>query len=68
MLDAHRLGIFQENPLEGVKPPQYDPARAVIPSVAQLREVRTADDDVFRLILQCGFVIYPVGSSAARRR
>ncbi|MFF3129871.1 hypothetical protein ACFVRD_48775 [Streptomyces sp. NPDC057908] len=30
LLDAHRLGIFDENPLEGVKPPQYDPERAVI--------------------------------------
>ncbi|WP_372404711.1 hypothetical protein [Streptomyces luteireticuli] len=33
LLDAHRLGLFDENPLEGVKPPQYDPKRAVIPSV-----------------------------------
>ena len=24
LLDAHRLGIFSDNPLDGVKPPQYD--------------------------------------------
>ncbi|WP_369251148.1 tyrosine-type recombinase/integrase [Streptomyces sp. R41] len=50
LLDAHRLGIFDQNPLEGVKPPQYDPTRAVIPSVTQLREIRAADDDTFLLI------------------
>ncbi|MDX3855237.1 tyrosine-type recombinase/integrase [Streptomyces sp. AK02-01A] len=49
LLDAHRLGLFSENPLEGVKPPQYDPERAVIPSPAQLREIRTAGDDTFLL-------------------
>ncbi|WP_406499690.1 tyrosine-type recombinase/integrase [Streptomyces sp. NBC_00846] len=49
LLDAHRLGIFDENPLEGVKPPQYDPKRAVIPSVAQLQEIRVAGDDTFLL-------------------
>lgn len=36
--------------MEGVKPPQYDPERAVIPSLAQLREIRTAGDDAFLLI------------------
>jgi integrase len=50
LLDAHRLGVFDQNPLEGVKPPQYDPTRAVIPSVTQLREIRAADDDTFLLI------------------
>ncbi len=50
LLAAHRLGIYDENPLEGVKPPQYDPARAVIPSPSQLRDIRTAGDDVFLLI------------------
>ncbi|MEU4213201.1 tyrosine-type recombinase/integrase [Streptomyces sp. NPDC026206] len=49
LLHAHRLGLFHENPLEGVKPPQYDPKRAVIPSVAQLREIRAAGDDTFML-------------------
>ncbi|WP_037648726.1 tyrosine-type recombinase/integrase [Streptomyces flavidovirens] len=49
LLDAHRLGIYDDNPLEGVKPPQYDPKRAVIPSVAQLRQIRTAGDDTFLL-------------------
>ncbi|MFB7555060.1 tyrosine-type recombinase/integrase [Streptomyces brevispora] len=51
LLDAHRLGIFGENPLEGVKPPQYDPERAVIPSVVQLQGIRTAGGDAFRLIV-----------------
>ncbi len=44
-LDAHRLGLSETNPLDGVKPPQYDPARAVIPS-----PIRTAGDDTFLLI------------------
>ena len=51
LLDAHRLGIFEESPVEGVKPPQYYPERAVIPSVAQLQEIRSAGDDTFRLIV-----------------
>ncbi|MFD4949949.1 tyrosine-type recombinase/integrase, partial [Streptomyces sp. NPDC058409] len=47
---AHRLGILAGNPMEGIKPPQYDPRRAVIPSVSQLWDIRTADDDTFLLI------------------
>ncbi|WP_053724845.1 hypothetical protein [Streptomyces sp. WM6378] len=27
LLDAHRLGLYEDSPLEGVKPPQYDPAK-----------------------------------------
>lgn len=27
LLGAHRLGIYADNPLFGVKPPQYGPAR-----------------------------------------
>ncbi|MEU7318391.1 site-specific integrase [Streptomyces sp. NPDC007083] len=50
LLDANRLGIFDENPMEGVVAPQYDPARAVIPSLDQLRAIRTAGDDAFLLI------------------
>ncbi len=50
LLDAHRLGLFEEYPLTGVKPPQYDPKRAVIPSPEQLRQIRTAGDDRFLLI------------------
>ncbi|WP_260606667.1 tyrosine-type recombinase/integrase [Streptomyces sp. WAC08241] len=50
LLDAHRLGLYDDNPLDGVKPPQYDPKRAVIPSPAQLHDIRTAGDDVFRLV------------------
>lgn len=50
LLDAHRLGLYEENPLEGVKPPQYDPKRAVIPSPSQLQEIRTAGTDEFLLI------------------
>ncbi|MFK0286540.1 tyrosine-type recombinase/integrase [Streptomyces sp. NPDC090499] len=51
LLDAQRLGIFPENPVAGVKAPQYDPARAVIPSPEQLRGIRTAGDDAFMLIV-----------------
>ncbi|MEU1145271.1 tyrosine-type recombinase/integrase [Streptomyces sp. NPDC005863] len=50
LLDANRLGLFQENPLRGVKAPQYDPQRAVIPSPDQLRQIRAAGDDHFLLI------------------
>ncbi|GLF95577.1 tyrosine-type recombinase/integrase [Streptomyces yaizuensis] len=50
LLDAHRLGLYEDNPLDGVKPPQYDPARAVIPSLPQLHGIRTAGDDAFRLV------------------
>ncbi|MER8036540.1 tyrosine-type recombinase/integrase [Streptomyces hydrogenans] len=50
LLDAHRLGLYEDSPLEGVKPPQYDPSRAVIPSLDELREIRSAGDDVFRLV------------------
>ncbi|MFC9734187.1 hypothetical protein ACFWGM_19070 [Streptomyces roseolus] len=50
LLDAHRLGLYEDSPLEGVKPPQYDASRAVIPSLAELREIRSAGDDVFRLV------------------
>ncbi|MFJ8547378.1 hypothetical protein ACIRFH_36515 [Streptomyces sp. NPDC093586] len=32
LLDAHRLGLYDDHPLTGVKPPQYDPKRAVIPT------------------------------------
>ncbi len=45
LLDAHRLGLYDDNPLDGVKPPQYDPARAVIPSPGQLGALRAAGDD-----------------------
>ncbi|MFF4728712.1 tyrosine-type recombinase/integrase [Streptomyces mirabilis] len=50
LLDAYRLGIFDDSPLEGVKPPQCSPECAVIPSVSQLREIRTAGSDSFLLI------------------
>ncbi|MFD6915780.1 tyrosine-type recombinase/integrase [Streptomyces virginiae] len=52
LLDAHRLGLFDDNPLLGVKAPQYDPKRAVIPSPAQLQTLREAGDDTFRLIVE----------------
>ncbi|MGW4876462.1 tyrosine-type recombinase/integrase [Streptomyces sp. NPDC004262] len=51
LLDAHRLGLFPDNPVAGVKAPQYDPARAVIPSPEQLRAIRTAGDDAFTLVV-----------------
>ncbi|WP_224275645.1 tyrosine-type recombinase/integrase [Streptomyces sp. LS1784] len=50
LLDAHRLGLFEDSPLDGVKAPQYDPKRAAIPSVTQLQQIRTAGDDAFRLV------------------
>ncbi|MEV5879649.1 site-specific integrase [Streptomyces sp. NPDC052101] len=50
LLDAHRLGLFDESPLAGVKAPLYEPRRAVIPSADQLRKIRAAGDDCFRLI------------------
>ncbi|MEV1023239.1 site-specific integrase [Streptomyces sp. NPDC050264] len=51
LLDAHRLGLYADNPLEGVKAPQYDPERAVIPSLGQLRVHRTAGDDAFTVLV-----------------
>ncbi|RAJ48583.1 site-specific recombinase XerD [Streptomyces sp. PsTaAH-130] len=51
LLDAHRLGVFTDNPVAGVKPPQYDPKRAVIPSPEQLRAIRTAGDHALMLIV-----------------
>lgn len=50
LLDAFRLGLYEENPVEGVKQPQYDPKRAVIPTVALLSELRVAGDDAFTLV------------------
>ncbi|WP_199828720.1 tyrosine-type recombinase/integrase [Streptomyces sp. XY413] len=52
LLDAHRLGLFDDNPLLGVRLPQYDPKRAVIPSPAQLQALRGVGDDVFRLVVE----------------
>ncbi|MFF2751707.1 hypothetical protein ACFVVA_39980 [Kitasatospora sp. NPDC058048] len=34
LLDAHRLGLYDDNPFDGVKPPQYDPKRVVIPPLS----------------------------------
>ncbi|MEU3498318.1 site-specific integrase [Kitasatospora cineracea] len=50
LLDAHRLGLYDENPVQGVIPPQYDPKRAVIPSPEQLAGLRLAGSDEFRVI------------------
>ncbi|MDH6710161.1 integrase [Kitasatospora sp. MAA19] len=50
LLDAHRLGLYDESPLDGVKPPQYDPNRAVVPSPTQVQEIRTAGDDAFLVV------------------
>ncbi|MER6926497.1 tyrosine-type recombinase/integrase [Streptomyces spiralis] len=50
LLDANRLGLFDDNPVAGIKPPQYDPKRVVIPSPAQLQQIRTAGDDSFLLV------------------
>ncbi|WP_328462367.1 tyrosine-type recombinase/integrase [Streptomyces sp. NBC_00448] len=51
LLDAHRLGLYADSPVLGVKPPQYDAKRAVIPSPQQLHHLRTAGDDAFRLVV-----------------
>ncbi|MEU9357684.1 tyrosine-type recombinase/integrase [Streptomyces sp. NPDC048301] len=51
LLDAHQLGLYAESPLTGVKPPQYDPSRAVIPTLRQLHSLREAGDDAFKLIV-----------------
>ncbi|MEU3712149.1 tyrosine-type recombinase/integrase [Streptomyces catenulae] len=50
LLDANRLGIYSDSPLDGAVPPQYDPKRAVIPSVQQLHGIRSAGNDAFLLI------------------
>ncbi|MGQ4513179.1 tyrosine-type recombinase/integrase [Streptomyces sp. DW26H14] len=50
LLDAHKLGLYDANPLDGVIPPQYSPGRVVIPSTALLRDIRTAGDEAFSLI------------------
>ncbi|MEU9301953.1 site-specific integrase [Streptomyces sp. NPDC048269] len=51
LLDAHRLGIFEDNPLHGVKAPQYTPSRSVIPDPSQLTALRSSGDDTFRLLI-----------------
>ncbi|WP_236046319.1 tyrosine-type recombinase/integrase [Streptacidiphilus fuscans] len=51
LLDAHRLGLYDEHPIQGVKPPRYRPGRAVIPSPLQLRGIRDAGDETFRLLV-----------------
>lgn len=50
LLDANRLGLFDDNPVAGVKPPQYDPQRVVIPSPEQLGQIRAAGDDSCLLV------------------
>ncbi|MFF4422256.1 tyrosine-type recombinase/integrase [Streptomyces sp. NPDC001549] len=52
LLDAHRLGLYEDNPLQGVNPPQYNPKRAIIPSPEQLQALRGAGDDTFQLIVE----------------
>ncbi|MER0241356.1 hypothetical protein AAHZ94_04825 [Streptomyces sp. HSW2009] len=50
LLHAHRLGIYTENPLEGITPPHYAPRPAVIPSASQLQEIRSSGSHEFRLV------------------
>ncbi|WP_420719410.1 tyrosine-type recombinase/integrase [Streptomyces sp. XY66] len=50
LTDAQRLGIYDFNPTDGVKPPQYTPGRATIPTVERLRNIRQIGDDRLRLI------------------
>lgn len=52
LMDAHRLGLYEDSPLEGVQPPQYDAERVVIPSLPHLHGIRTAGDDAFRLVAE----------------
>ncbi|MFB7169986.1 tyrosine-type recombinase/integrase [Streptomyces sp. NPDC056254] len=51
LLDAHRLGVYEESPIIGVQHPQYSPARAVIPTAPQLASLRSQGDDSFRLLV-----------------
>ncbi|MFB7464648.1 tyrosine-type recombinase/integrase [Streptomyces sp. NPDC056224] len=51
LLDAHRLGVYEESPIIGVQHPQYSPARAVIPTAPQLASLRGQGDDSFRLLV-----------------
>ncbi|MER5758873.1 tyrosine-type recombinase/integrase [Streptomyces sp. NPDC002082] len=50
LLNAHQLGIYEENPLLGVKPPQYTPGRSEIPTPSQLARIRSSGDAQFRLL------------------
>lgn len=50
LLDAQRVGIYDFNPLDGVRSPQYTPMRASIPTPAQLREIREIGDEKFHLL------------------
>ncbi|MEV6210440.1 hypothetical protein [Kitasatospora sp. NPDC051914] len=68
LLDAHRLGLYDENPFDGVKPPQYDPKRAVIPSPAQLRTLNTAGDHAFRLVGRPHERLRPAQRRSVRRQ
>ncbi|MGW3056562.1 tyrosine-type recombinase/integrase [Streptomyces goshikiensis] len=51
LLDAHRLGIFDDNPLHGVNPPQYTPSRSVIPDPSQVATLRSSGDEAFQLLV-----------------
>ncbi|MER7118429.1 tyrosine-type recombinase/integrase [Streptomyces goshikiensis] len=51
LLDAHRMGIFDENPIRGVKPPQYTPSRSIIPTPSQLAGIPSSGDDSFQLLV-----------------
>ncbi|MEV5506645.1 tyrosine-type recombinase/integrase [Streptomyces orinoci] len=50
--DAYRRGAIPDDPFLDVTPPQYNPKRAIIPTVGELTQIRTAgDDDDFRLVV-----------------
>jgi integrase len=51
LLDAHRLGIYEEIPTLGVQHPKYTPGRAVIPTAPQLAALRSQGDDSFLLLV-----------------
>ncbi|MGW1771894.1 tyrosine-type recombinase/integrase [Streptomyces sp. NPDC002104] len=51
LLNAHRLGIYEENPLVGVRPPQYTPPRTEIPTPSQLSNIRSSGNPKFQLLV-----------------
>ncbi|GAU71135.1 hypothetical protein SSP35_28_00100 [Streptomyces sp. NBRC 110611] len=50
--DAHRRGAIPDDPFLDVIPPQYNPERAIIPTLEELTQIRTAGDDAdFHLVV-----------------
>ncbi|WEB38734.1 tyrosine-type recombinase/integrase [Streptomyces yunnanensis] len=51
LLDAHKMGILEENPCEGVVSPDYRPKRIVIPSPELVSEIHSLNGDAFSLFV-----------------